>query len=132
MALLVLGIGFLQNIMDLLLDVLNPFNEPRLFFGLCVSMRRVGLCGFKGKIYINGAQWLKPQSNLKRVVASLAMNSLVVVVLHIRKVVIPHAWMFGVVHPQDVHDHPIDHLYLAISVRMESNGFGELSVQLCP
>ena len=38
MALLVLGIGFLQNIMDLLLDVLNIFNETGGFVGLCVSM----------------------------------------------------------------------------------------------
>ena len=44
MALLVLGIGFLQNIMDLLLDVLNIFNEPGGFVGLCVSMRRFILC----------------------------------------------------------------------------------------
>ena len=59
MALLVLGIAFMQNIMDLLLDVLNPFNEPSGFVGLCVSMRGFGLCGCKGKSYINGAQWLK-------------------------------------------------------------------------
>ena len=31
MVLLVLGIGFLQNIMNLLLDVLNIFNEPSGF-----------------------------------------------------------------------------------------------------
>ena len=60
MALLVLGIGFLKNIMDMLLDVLNIFNEPGGFIGLCVSsMRGFGLCGWKGKSYINGAQWLK-------------------------------------------------------------------------
>jgi hypothetical protein len=33
MALLVLSIGFLQNIMDLLVDVLNPFNEFGGFVG---------------------------------------------------------------------------------------------------
>ena len=60
------------------------------------------------------------------------MKRSIVDVFHVRKDVILGAWMFGVVHPQDVHDHPIDHLYLAISVRMESNGFGELGVQLCP
>ena len=97
--LLVLGIGFLQNIMDLLLDVLNSFSELGGFFGLCVSMRGFGLCGFKGKIYINGAQWLKSQAYLKRVVASRAMNISIEAVLHIRKDVIPCAWMFGVVHP---------------------------------
>ena len=41
MALLVIAIGFLQNIMDLLLDVLNPFNEICCFANLHVSTRRV-------------------------------------------------------------------------------------------
>ena len=59
MALLVLGIGFLQNIMDLLSDVLNIFNEPDGFVGLCVSMRIFRLCGYRGKSYINGVQWFK-------------------------------------------------------------------------
>ena len=99
MALLVLGIGFMQNIMDLLSDVLNLFNEPGGFVGLCVSMREFGLRGCKGKSYINGAQWLKSQAYLKQVVASKVVNSFVVAVLHIRKVVIPCAWIFGVVHP---------------------------------
>ena len=49
MVLLVLGIGCLQNIMDLFSDVLNLFNEPGGFVGLCVSMRIFGLCGCKGK-----------------------------------------------------------------------------------
>ena len=99
MALLVLGINFLQNIMDLLSDVLNLFNEPGGFVGLYMSMRRFGLCGCKGKSYINGAQWLKSQAYLKRVVASRVVNSSIVAMLHIRKVAIPCAWMFGVVHP---------------------------------
>jgi hypothetical protein len=85
--------------MDLLLDVLNLFIELGVFFSLCVTMRRFNLCGCKGKIYVNGIQWLKSEAYLKQVVSSRAMNSFVVVVLHIRKVVIPCAWMFGVVHP---------------------------------
>ena len=56
MALLVLSSGFLQNIMDLLLDVLNLFNEPGCFVVLCLSMRILILCGGKGKSYTNGAQ----------------------------------------------------------------------------
>ena len=59
MELLVLGIGFLQNIMNLLSDVLNLFNEPGGFVGLYVSIRGFDMCGCKGKSYINGAQWLK-------------------------------------------------------------------------
>jgi hypothetical protein len=132
MVLLVLGIGFLQNIMDMLFDVSNPFNEPVFFFGLHASMRRLSLCGFKGRSYINGDQWLKPQASLKWAMASRAMNSSVVVVLYIRKVVIPYAWIFGVLNLQDMHDHPIDHLYLHNGLGMESSGFGELGVQQCP
>ena len=98
MALLVLGIGFLQNIMNLLSDVLNPFNEPSGFVNLCVSMRGFGLCGCKGKSYINGAQWLKPKVYLKRIVTSRYMKRFVIVVLNIRNALIPCTWMFGVVH----------------------------------
>ena len=47
MALLVLGIGFLQNIMDLLSDVLNPFNELGRFVGLCVSIDKSWLMWVK-------------------------------------------------------------------------------------
>ena len=99
MALLVLGIGFIQNIMDLLSDVLNLFNEPSGFASLYVSMRGFDLCGCKGKSYINGAQLLKSQAYQKRVVASRLVNNSIVGVLHIRKDVIPCAWMFGVIHP---------------------------------
>ena len=84
--------------MDLLSDVLNVFNEPSGFVGLCVSMRGFSLCGCKGKSYINGAQWLKSLAYLKWVVANRAVNSSVVAVFLIRKVVIPCALMFGVVH----------------------------------
>lgn len=38
MSLFVLGIGFLQNIVDLLEDVLDPFNEFVLFFSLELCM----------------------------------------------------------------------------------------------
>ena len=99
MALLVLGIDFLRNIMELLSDVLNLFNEPGGFVSLYVGMRGFDLCGCKGKSYINWAQWFKFQAYLKLVVANRAVNSSVVVVLHIRKAIIPCAWMFGVVHP---------------------------------
>ena len=54
MVLLVLGIGFLQNIMDLLSDVLDIFDEPMGFVGLSMSMRIFGMCGRKRKSYING------------------------------------------------------------------------------
>jgi hypothetical protein len=40
MALLVLSIGFLQNLMDLLADVLNPLNESGGFVDLRLNMGR--------------------------------------------------------------------------------------------
>ena len=47
MALLVLSIGFLQNLLDLLADVMNPLNEYGGFVGLRMNMGRVCLCGGK-------------------------------------------------------------------------------------
>jgi hypothetical protein len=48
MALIVLGIGLLQNILNLLVDVLDPLNEPGRFFGLSFIMGQVFLGGHKG------------------------------------------------------------------------------------
>jgi hypothetical protein len=36
--------------------------------------------------------------------------------------------MLGVVHAQDMHDHPIDDLCLSINLGVEGSGFGELGV----
>jgi hypothetical protein len=47
MALLVLSIGFLQNLMDLLADVLNLLNESGGFVSLRLNMGRFFLCGCK-------------------------------------------------------------------------------------
>ena len=88
----------MQNIMDLLLDELNIFNECGGFVDLYVGMRGFNLYRCKGKSYINGAQWLKSRDYPKRDVASRVVNSSIVAMLHKRKVVIPCAWMFGVVH----------------------------------
>jgi hypothetical protein len=45
------------------------------------------------------------------------------------KILIPCARVLGIVHAQDMHDHPIDNLILAIYLGVESSGFGELGVQ---
>jgi hypothetical protein len=37
--------------------------------------------------------------------------------------------MLGIVHVQDMHDHPVDDLGLAIRLGVEGSGFGELGVQ---
>jgi hypothetical protein len=68
MVILVLSIGFLQNIMYLLAYVLNPFNEFSILFGLRLSMGRFCLSRW--------AQWLKTQDHLKRVVVGQAMEFL--------------------------------------------------------
>jgi hypothetical protein len=41
----------------------------------------------------------------------------------------PMCRVFGIVHAQDMHDHPIDDLGLAVRLGVEGSGFGELGVQ---
>jgi hypothetical protein len=48
MALLVLGIGLVQNILNPLADVLDSFNEPGVFVSFDLSMGQFFLCGRKG------------------------------------------------------------------------------------
>jgi hypothetical protein len=45
MAFLILSIGFLQNLMDLLVDVMNLLNESGGFVNLRLNMGRFFLCG---------------------------------------------------------------------------------------
>ena len=61
--------------------------------------------------------------------SSRAMNGSVVTMFHIWKTIIPCVGMLRVVHPQNVHDHPIYYLRLAIRLGMEGGGFGELCIQ---
>jgi hypothetical protein len=105
--------------MDLLVDVLNPFNKLGGFVSLRLNMGIFFLCGRKGQCDINGTQWLKSQPHLKGVVVGRAMERSVVVVLNIGETLIPCAWMLGVVHAQDMNDHLIDDLCLAISLGVE-------------
>jgi hypothetical protein len=58
-----------------------------------------------------------------------AMESHVVTVLKIGETLIPCTWILRVVHAQDVHNRPIDDLYLDIYLGMESGVFSELGVQ---
>jgi hypothetical protein len=44
----VLSFGFFQNITDLLVDVLDPFNEFDVFFDLLLIMGILYMCGCKG------------------------------------------------------------------------------------
>jgi hypothetical protein len=96
---LVLGIGFLQNIMKLLLDVMDSFNTFGCLINLCLSMRGFFICNYNGQSYINGGQWLEPKAHLKRDVSNRFMDGFVVDMLNIGNDLIPCAWMFVIVHP---------------------------------
>jgi hypothetical protein len=56
------------------------------------------------------------------------MYGVVVTVLNIGKTLIPCAWMLGIVHAQNMHDHHVDDLGLAICLGVEGHGFGDLGV----
>jgi len=99
MVLLALSIGFLQNIMKLLLDVLDPLNKFGCLIILSLIMGGLLLCRCNGKIYINGIQWMEHQTHLKRDVANIVVEGSIVAMLNIRKDCIQCAWMFGIVHP---------------------------------
>ena len=49
--------------------------------------------------------------------------------LNIGKNHIPCAGVLGIVYAQDMYDHPIDDLSLAICLGVEGSGFGELGIQ---
>ena len=123
MALLVLSIGFLQNILDLLADVLNLLNESSGFVDHRLIKGRVCLCGGKRKCNINGSQGLESQTHLKWAMVIGAMEIHVVTVLNIGETLIPYTWILRFVHAQDVHNHLIDNLCLVICLGVERSGF---------
>jgi hypothetical protein len=55
--------------------------------------------------------------------------SSVVAMLDTGKTLIPCARVLGIVHVQDMYDHSIDDLSLAIGLGVEGSGFGELGIQ---
>jgi hypothetical protein len=57
------------------------------------------------------------------------MYGSVVAVMNIGKSLIPGAGVLGILHAQDVHDHLVDDLGLAIRLGVEGSGLGELGVQ---
>jgi hypothetical protein len=60
LVLLVLGIGFLQNIMNLLLYVLDSLKKFVYSISLDLRMGGIFLCNFNGKSYVKEGQWLEP------------------------------------------------------------------------
>jgi hypothetical protein len=65
---------------------------------------------------------------MKGAMVSGAMESPIVVLMNIGKNLIPCTWILRVIHAKDVHNHIIEDLCLAISLRVEGNGFIELGV----
>jgi hypothetical protein len=57
------------------------------------------------------------------------MENHVVTVLNIGENFVSCTWMLRVVHAQDVHNHLVDNLCLAIFWGVERSGFCELGVQ---
>jgi hypothetical protein len=98
MPFLILGISLLQDNMELLLEVLDPFNE--FGFSVCLGLSMGGLClgSGNGYNYINGGQWMEPKAYLKRVVANSDIEGFFIAILNIWEDLIPCTWMLGVVH----------------------------------
>jgi hypothetical protein len=72
---------------------------------------------------------LESQPHLKGDMVGGAMESPIVVLLNIGNTLIPCTWIIRVIHAKDVHNHIIEDLCLAISLRVEGSGFIELGVQ---
>jgi hypothetical protein len=60
MPFLILGIGLLQDIMNLFLEVMDLFIEFGWYVCLGLSVGRLYRGSWNGKSYINGGQWLEP------------------------------------------------------------------------
>jgi hypothetical protein len=118
--------------MNLLLDVLDSLNKFGYSISLSPSMGGLFLCSCNGQSYVNGGEWLEPQAHLKRVVANRVVEDSVVAMLNIRKALIPCAWMFRIVHPQDMDNHPANYLYFFISLWVEGSRFGQLGIHHRP
>jgi hypothetical protein len=58
---------------------------------------------------------------MKMVVANRDVEGYVVAMLNIRKDFIPCMFIFGIIHPRDINNHPIDYLCLSISLWVEGS-----------
>jgi hypothetical protein len=56
------------------------------------------------------------------------MYGLILEVMNIGKTLIPCAQILGIVHAQNMGDHPVDDLNLSIDLAVEGHGFGEPGV----
>jgi hypothetical protein len=99
---------------------------------LGLSMGGLFMCIYNGKSYANGGQWLETHAHIKRVVANRDVEGYIVAMLNIRKNFIRCAWMFRILHPQDMDNHHVDYFYLSINLWVEGSQFGHLGVHHQP
>jgi hypothetical protein len=81
-AILIRDISLLRDIMNLLLEVLDPFKKFGCFFFLNQSMGRLQWRIWNGQSYINGGQWIETQAHLKRVVANRVVEGSLIATLN--------------------------------------------------
>jgi hypothetical protein len=67
-------------------------------------------------------------STPKRLVTNRTLKGFVIAKLNARKAFILCRWMLGVVHSEDIHNHPVDYLCMYVGLRLEGGQFGELGV----
>jgi hypothetical protein len=118
--------------MNLLLDVSDSLKKLGYSISLGLSMGGLFLCSYNGQIYVNGGQWLEPQTHLKRVVANRVVEGYFVAMLNTRKTFIPCFWMFVIVHTRDMDNHIVDYLCFSISLWVDDSQFGQLGVHHRP
>jgi len=97
-SLLVLGIGFIQDVMNLLVNLLDALYKPSCFINLRLYMCGLCLCSHKRHDNINQTQWLRYHTHLEGASAHPSMERFVIVMLHIGKALISCLWMLGVLH----------------------------------
>jgi hypothetical protein len=93
---------------SVLIITLDSFNKFDCVINLGLIMGGIFLCNCNGRSYVNGGQWMEPQENLKKVVATRDVEGFDVAMFNIRKALITCAWIFGILHPQDMKNHHVD------------------------
>jgi hypothetical protein len=71
---------------------------------------------------------MEPQEHLKRDTTNKVVECFLVATLNIRKALMLCAWIFGIVHPQDMKNYRIDYLCFSISLWVEGSLIGQLGV----
>jgi hypothetical protein len=69
---------------------------------------------------------------MKRVVENRVVGGFVITILNIRKDIILCAWIFIILHPQDMNNHPVDYLSFSIILWVKGSRFGQVGVHNQP